>query len=214
VWTVGDDGLFHWNGATFSQVDLGPNSQALCVRGIDSEVWVMGGRGAVFHGQDGKWERIALLEVPHVPGFLIRSANDVLLYGPVVYHWNGKALERPDAELEQLFDGYKFASLAGSKERPERLFISGATTIGLIEDRRLVAQAKLSGPSYGIWATAKGDVWAVGSHGIVYGRDTFHYASTHTRQALRAVSGDSRNIWAVGTQGTILRKRLEASFSD
>jgi hypothetical protein len=214
VWVVGEDGMTHWDGATWSHVDLGPDPFPIGVRGIDSELWVIGRRGAVLHRKDDTWERLILRDMHEMPWLSIQSAKDVLLNGPPLYHWDGNELERADPELEQVLLSNRFASLAGSAGRPDRLLVTGPAAIGLIENRRLVAKAKLSSMPRRSWVAPNGDFWSAGIHGIIYGRQAFEFASTHTKQMLFAISGDSRNIWAVGTQGTILRKRLDGSSSN
>jgi hypothetical protein len=214
VWTVSEDGVFYWNGASWDWIDVGPDLYPRYVRGIDSELWVMGNRGTLLHRKNEIWERIALPGAPHMQSLLVRSANDVLFNGPPLYHWDGNVVERVEPELDRLFRSHIFAGLAGSKEQPDMLFVTGGPTVGLIEDGRLVAESKLSGTPRGAWANANGEFWAVSHKGIVSWRGAFQFASTHMMQGLFAVSGDSSNIWAVGTQGTILRKRLDVSSSE
>jgi len=185
VWAVGSGAtIFHYNGATWSNVSPSGTTQILYgVWGTSpSNVWAVG-RGAsggevMFHYSGTNWTSASTATSQFLAGIWGTSSSDVWAVG-------GSGGGSIDGTILH-YDGTSWSSA----------FLSGTTQI-----------------FYGVWGTSASNVWAVGGSGGGGGDPgaILHYDGANWSKVMsdtttfRGVWGNSASdVWVVGDGGTIL----------
>lgn len=183
IWTVGDvSGIAqHWDGLGWTPVDTGLRTNLYGLWGSDSRnIWTTGYGGACARWNGSAWtaETLPVRAGELYSGIFGTSSQDVWIATP-------------------LYDMLHWDGTSWS--RVDNGGVSGFRSL---------------------WGSSSTDIWAVGSYGV-----TTHYAAapgaaapswtvtyngtaSYRSGALRRIIGfDSRHIWAVGDDGTVLQYR-------
>jgi len=69
-------------------------------------------------------------------------------------------------------------------------------------------------PIYGLWGATPSSLFAVGKAGAIHSKSgsTWRRLTSPSKETLRAVSGNAREVYAVGDGGTILRREDDGAF--
>ena len=200
VWAVGCDGsIAHWDGITWNAVSSPTESDLLAISGAaPNDVWAAGYAGAVVHWDGVRWSVQDLPPVDSIPGgnvgwestawWLIDSAaaNDIWLMGAWTSAGRGGGYQGP---VSSHWNGTEWSN----------------------------SKAPVAGT--GIWLDGPDNRWLVGTgmRGFYmnHTQDIAHWNGVAWSDSLAGGSvwlsgiwgSRSRELWAVGVGGAILRKR-------
>ena len=229
--------LLHWNGHAWSTLPTGANDALISVWGSGaSDVWSVGCSGSIEHWNGSTWSTLPSPTKSALVAVSGTAPNDVWAAGfaSTVVHWDGlhwSVQELPAVEWTPYAvgldgtDWYLVSSIA-----PNDVWLMGAwTSAGRGGGYQGPASSHWDGTGWsnskepvagaGIWLDGPDDRWLVGtSLGGFYlnhPQEIAHWNGVDWSDSLSGGSvwltgiwGSSpREIWAVGGQGAILRKR-------
>jgi hypothetical protein len=141
---------------------------------------------------------------------VLRGEDDALLLGKVAYRWDGRGLAQPEPELDELIRETRLDHVA-SAPGTDVLFAQSRGDFVRVERGKVVDRAEAFSAGVARFAGAGGSFFAQSPAGIVsFENGAFRFAPLHMPEGIADIAGDERNLWVLGSRGTILRKRLTA----
>jgi len=223
VWVGGEDGAFHFDGTSWTRLELPQEIKPTWVAGAGEEVW-MGdtSRGRLFRGNA---ERLTEVELPPIVGdvrLLPRAGSDPLLVGrsrsgkngwqdAMIYSADSRGLARTAPELEALMNEQRLYDVYTWPDEKDVSFGSNAKRLVRIRNGSVTDAVAVSDLQLGRWAGPNGSFFALTSKGVVsYEGNAFRYDAWHVEDLPWAITGNEHDVWVVTYQGTLLRKRTGA----
>ncbi|MBN2196165.1 MAG: hypothetical protein JW751_25340 [Polyangiaceae bacterium] len=214
VWGAGYGGaIVHYDGDEWTHEPSGTSATIPAMWGsVHDDVWAVDESGHVLHFDGEHWSVWPTGDHDSLSGIWGSSANNVLAVGGhTALHWDGNSWS---GEEVSAWYHRAFGSPGGD------IWVSGSVGGGRYGANILQrwhsesSEGNLSGTfgHVGGWAGNDDDVWAV----LQISEPLIHWdgtewtpSSTGSNSDLNAIWGNDRDLWALGSHGTILRQRRE-----
>jgi hypothetical protein len=210
VWGTGIKGTFHYDGATWSPVDLGlpKDNYLMGVTGTAAnDVWLFGLPGLAYHFDGASFQPWTTGVTQQLDRSFARAPGDVWVTGSAgeLLRFQPTGFQRYDHGIED------FSLLAAWASGPDDVWAAGSEGLILRYHAATGWQRVASGTQFqlaGLWGSAANDVWAVGEGGVILHWNGTAWATvpSGTLSRLQGVWGSGPNdVWAVGWDGAIDR---------
>ena len=216
IWAVGRGGPFVWNGSSWKSVDVGSNKHGLIrVSGVGAEVWATGFEHDVYRGDASGLQPVQFPSDPGLqPYVLVRSADDVLIVGNGLFHWDGQRISRvTEGALAEYVQGHKTYQLYAAPPASPVMFGLRGGLVSRIDDEQVTATASTSDFYLTACAAPDGSFYAAsGAHILAWkGDGPFRAYVAHVPSGLLAVACGAHEVWTFGYNGIISKLTLANS---
>ncbi len=205
-------GIYSGNGTAFDwETNFAAPSPLIGIGGLSaSDLWVVGGKGAVFHRAGSTWSLVPSGTTETLERVWAAGPDDVWIVGhhATLLHRQGAGFQQVPVPLPPTVDLY-----AVSGSAPDDVWVTGsAGTVLRCDGRTCQALSQGAAHSYfGLWVRDRGEAWVAGSEGTVLRWDgrSLVPVESGTTSPISAIWGTSdgaqEDVWFSGDGGMILR---------
>lgn len=217
VWLVGKRGeRVHWDGKTYSRAGSAATRPNAISGSARDNVWVVGGGGYCERWDGAVWTPRATGTTEDLHAVWSRSPTEVIVGGQrgTLMRWDGTRFAPAMLAPGDLGPGDRIEDIWGGPAAGDLIWAVTDTGKHIsYEGGSWQVRVELGGiPLYGIWGSARDDVWVVGARGVLGRYDGTRWNTLEYDQAgglgasFSKVVGAGADLWVVGPNGTIARR--------
>lgn len=213
VWAAGEPGLFHFDGTAWSASTPLPKRPIMALWGSGAkDVWAAGAGGTMIHWDGTSWTTVSVEATLTSLALWGSGPSDVWAVGERVDQ-TAMAMRWDGASWQLVTPGTKWPFYAVWGSGPGDVWAAGfAGVVVRWNGQAFVEQTTPNDGSYllALWGTGPRDVWAAGASDRAFHWDGSGWTGVGTSvfSILRGMTGGGDHLWAVGANGTLLRRAL------
>jgi hypothetical protein len=196
--------IIHWDGVAWSE-DFGGNGQSLSdIWGSGpNDVWAVGNQGTIYRFNGSGWTTLDSPVIQYFRSVTGTSASDVWISGAggSLLHWNGMELELKTSGVAATLSSIWALG-------PNDIWAAGDNVLLRYDGSQWIPTSSTH-VFTDLWGAASNDVYATTNRGKVLHWNGSSWAQQESgfTGSLEGIHGcDGNDVWAVGPNGTIVRK--------